>query len=190
VGSVQITWFGEINYATNQVDATKGMIARFIENNTRVHHCPSKSDGQIEFLYKGATGGYGYNQNLGAVDFSNWPSPPRTITRRLADFSATSRTVVLSDAARISPPWSGDPVLRATEAFYILGPQDPFPAPFTHFRHASRVANVSFLDGHVDTMSEVFVPSPASFDAAANALRKKLGIGYLSDKSVELYRSF
>jgi prepilin-type processing-associated H-X9-DG protein len=124
------------------------------------------------------------------VDFSNWPSPPTTITRRLADFAATSRTIAFSDAARIQPPWSGDPRLHATEAFYILGPQDPFAAPFTHFRHGGRVANVSFLDGHVDTMSEVFVPSPASYSAAANTLRQKLAIGYLSDQSVELYRSF
>lgn len=189
-GSRQTAWFGEIDYALNQVDSAKGLIARFIENNSQVLHCPSMAKSQIEYLYNGATGGYGYNQNLGAVDFSNWPSPPTTVVKRLADFAATSRTVALSDAARISLPWSGDPVLRATEAFYILGPQDPFAAPFTHFRHGGRVANASFLDGHVDSMSEAAVPSPVSFDAAANALRQKLGIGYLSDQSVELYRSY
>jgi hypothetical protein len=49
---------------------------------------------------------------------------------------------------------------------------------------------VSFLDGHVDAMTEAFVPSPSSWNAAANALRQKLGIGYLSDTSIELYRSY
>lgn len=189
-GSTQATWFGQINYATNQVDTTKGFIALFIENNSKVFHCPSKANGQLEPLYNGENGGYGYNTNLGTVDFSNWPNPPRIVTKRLQDFSATSRTVVLSDAARISPPWSGDPQLRATESFYILGPQDPFAAPFTHFRHGGRVANASFLDGHVEAMSEAFVASPASWNAAANALREKLAIGYLSDQSIELYRSY
>jgi prepilin-type processing-associated H-X9-DG protein len=186
----QATWFGDVDYSTNAVDTTRGFLAPFIENNAAVFHCPSKARGQIEFLYNGENGGYGYNLNIGAADYSNWPNPPRAITRRLQDFNATSRTVVLSDAARIEPPWSGSPQLRATESFYIVGPDDPFAAPFTHFRHGGRVANVSFLDGHVDNMSEVFVASPSSWDAAANALRQKLGIGYLSDKSIELYRSY
>ncbi len=186
----QVTWFGLVDYSTNQVDTTKGCIAPFIENNSKVFHCPSKANGQIEFLYNGENGGYGYNTNLGATDFSNWPNPPVAVVKRLQDFFATSRTVVLSDAARISLPWSGDPVLKATETFYILGPQDPFPAPFTHFRHGGRVANASFLDGHVEAMSEAFVPSPGNWDAAANALRQKLGIGYLSATSIELYRSY
>jgi prepilin-type processing-associated H-X9-DG protein/prepilin-type N-terminal cleavage/methylation domain-containing protein len=189
-GSLQATWFGEVNYATNVVNPTLGFVAPFIENNTKVFHCPSLVRGQIELLYKGETGGYGYNQNLGAVDFSNWPNPPVTVVKRLADFAATSRTVAFSDAARISLPWSGDPVLRATENFYIVGPQDSFAAPFTHFRHGGRVSNVSFLDGHVDSVAEVYVASPGHWDAAANALRQRVAIGYLSEKSVEMYRSW
>ena len=185
----QAAWFGEVNYNTSQVDTRKGFISPFMENSTAVFHCPSKAKGAIEFLYNGETGGYGYNQNLGAVDFSGWPSPPVVIVKRLSDFLATSRTVAFSDGAAIQLPWSGSP-LKATETFYILGPQDSFAAPFTHFRHGGRVANVAYLDGHVDAQSEVFSPSPASWDAAANALRAKLGIGYLSDRSVEVYRSY
>ncbi|MGE0756192.1 MAG: DUF1559 domain-containing protein, partial [Pirellulaceae bacterium] len=174
VGALQATWFGVVNYTTKKVDGTGGFLAPFIENNTTVFHCPSLAQGQLEFLYDGATGGYGYNQNLGAVDFSRWPSPPVAVVKRLADFAATSRTVAFSDAGRIELPWSGDPRLKATENFYILGPQDPFAAPFSHFRHGGRVCNASYLDGHVETVSEVFVASPAGWDASANALRQRI----------------
>ena len=52
--------------------------------------------------------------------------------------------------------------------------------PTTHFRHNGQ-ANVAFLDGHVELRQEVPVASPASWSAAANALRTKLQIGYLAD---------
>ena len=48
------------------------------------------------------SGGYGYNMNLGQVDFSNWPQV-KMVVMRLVNFPSTSRTVVLTDAARILP---------------------------------------------------------------------------------------
>ena len=41
----QVTWFGEVNYVTNQVETSKGLIAPFIENNSRVYRCPSNTGG-------------------------------------------------------------------------------------------------------------------------------------------------
>ncbi len=183
----QITRFGEVDYATNEVVPEKGLIAAYIERNSAIYHCPTKSD-DVEDLYNGETGGYAYNMNLGKVDYSGWPSPPEMIIRNLASFPATSRTMVFCDAARIQLPWAGDPVLKATETFYVMGPEDSSAAPQTHFRHGGGVANVSFLDGHVTAMTEEFVLSPSHWDAAANALRDKLKIGYLSEQSIELYR--
>ncbi len=187
VGSKQVTWFGEIDYATGIVDTTQGLIAPYIERNKAIYHCPSWK-GMLTLLYQGETGGYGYNQNLGTVDFSNWPQPPRLVTRSLGYFPSSHRTIVFSDAGRIQLPWSGDPVLKATENFYLQGPQDAFAAPNTHFRHAGPTANVSFLDGRVEQRPEEFVPSPSHWPAAANDLRRKMKIGYLSAQSVEAYR--
>ncbi len=187
VGSKQVTWFGEIDYATSTVDTTLGLIAPFIERNKAVYHCPSWK-GLLSLLYQGETGGYGYNQNLGTVDFSNWPQPPRLVTRTLGYFSSTHRTIVFSDAARIQLPWSGDPVLKATENFYLQGPQDAFAAPNTQFRHAGPTANVSFLDGRVEQRQQPFVASPGHWSAAANELRRKMQIGYVSEQSVDAYR--
>ena len=185
--SLQITWFAQVNYTTNDVDTTAGLIAPFIEKSKAVLKCPS-SHTKIEKLYKGATGGFGYNMNLGQVDFSNWPNV-KTVVTRLVNFPSTSRTIVLTDAARISLPWSGDPVLRFTENFYVLGPQDSSAAPFTHFRHGGSVANVAYLDGHVEPKPEEAKPSPASWDAAANALRQQMRLGYVSATSVDAYRA-
>lgn len=187
VGSEQVTWCAKINYATKETFTEQGLIALFIEKNKGVLQCPSATG--IELLYNGATGGYGYNMNFGRVHWP-WPSPPQQIKQKLADFDATSRTIVFSDAARISLPWSGDPVMRVTENFYIVGPDDTYapPAPWTQFRHMDN-AVVSYLDGHCENRTEEFVPSPSHWPQAANDLRKKVKLGYLSTASVEAYRS-
>jgi len=186
-GSTQIAWFGKIDYATSLVDTTAGLIAPYIENNRAILRCPSAT--QIEWLYQEATGGYGYNLNLGRIDYSNWPAPPAMLTTSLVDYRATSRTMIMSDSARISLPWAGDPVMRVTENFYLTGPNDSFAAPGTQFRH-SNTAMVSFLDGHVESRSEEFVASPSSWPAAANDLRRKIHLGYAGPTSVEIYRSY
>ena len=186
--NIQIAWFGAIDYNTNLVVPQQGMLSAFMENNARVFECPSLTQ-DIVLLYGGENGGYGYNLNLGYVDYSNWPNPPQQITTKLRDFASTSQTIALSDSARIQLPWSGDPILKATENFYLTGPQDSYAEPGTHFRHAGPVANTAFLDGHVEARSEVFVASPSSYDAAANELRGQLHIGYLNDRSVYDYRS-
>lgn len=188
-GNTQITWFGVINYSTNEVDKTVGLLAEFIERNDKILKCPSMDD-RLELLYAGATGGYGYNQNLGLVDYSNWPNPPVLRKKRMADFRATSRTICFSDSARIQLPWSGDPVLKGTENFYLQGPQDAYAAPNTQFRHGGATAIVGYLDGHCETRLEEAVPPPSHWDAAANALREKLRVGYISAQSVDAYRSY
>ena len=95
----------------------------------------------------------------------------------------------LGTRSRLADALSGDPVLRFTENFYILGPQDPSTAPFTHFRHGGGVANVGYLDGHVEPKTEEFVASPASWDQAANNLRQQMKLGYISNSSVDAYRA-
>jgi len=185
---VQVTWFGEVDYNTNNVDTTKGLICPYIENNVQVLRCPSQVDAVIAPIYSGATGGYGYNLNLGMVDYSNYPNI-KQVTKRVTQFRATNRTVMFSDSARVQLPFYGDPVLTATENFYLVGPDDPFAEPGTHFRHQG-MANVSFLDGHVEPMTQVDAPVPSSWGDDAKALAHDLKIGYLSGTSVDLYRPY
>ena len=186
--NIQITWFGAVDYNTNIVIPQQGMLSGFLEGNARVFECPSLSQ-ELVLIYTGENGGYGYNLNLGYVDYSNWPNPPQQITTKLRDYASTSQTIVMSDSGRIQMPWAGDPVLKATENFYLAGPDDSYAEPGTHFRHNGAVANTAYLDGHVEAKSEIYVASPASYDAAANELRARLHIGYLSDHSIYAYRS-
>jgi prepilin-type processing-associated H-X9-DG protein/prepilin-type N-terminal cleavage/methylation domain-containing protein len=184
---VQKAWFAEIDYQSNQADARRGQISPFLEGNKKVLHCPSFEVDRVEPLYGGETGGFGYNLNLGAADYSRWPEPPRMRIRRIADFPATSRTLVLTDSARIQLPWSGDPVVRATENYYLTGPDDAFAEPGTHFRHYGS-ANAAYLDGHVENVVNAGVPFPSQWPAAALELARKLNLGYVSPTSIDAYR--
>lgn len=182
----QKCWFGQVDYGTNTVAPTLGLISPYVEGNTRIYGCPA-FDPEVMLLYDGETGGYGYNLNIGYGDYSNWPAPPVQIVTALNTYPTTSRTIVFSDSACIQLPYAGSP-LMATENFYLNGPDDSFAMPGTQFRHPGPVANVSFLDGHVEPRGEVYVPPPASWDAAAVALRSRLNIGYISNFSVDMYR--
>ncbi len=203
----QATWFGVINYSTNTADLTAGFLAPFIERNRSVFRCPDLTS-QVKQLYQGANGGYGYNQNLGCALFAppTWSATP--MVRRLADFPSTHGTLVMSDAARIELPWSGDPLLKATDTWYVMGPDDaanssgmPDPLnsaePATHFRHTG-VANVAYLDGHVEAKTEAAdAPIPHSknpthpgWNQAARDLRTKLKIGYVWRTSLDAYRAY
>jgi prepilin-type N-terminal cleavage/methylation domain-containing protein/prepilin-type processing-associated H-X9-DG protein len=186
-----VTWFGEVDFSTNDVDITQGLICPFIENNRGAFRCPSLDRSSITLLYNGQNGGYGYNQNLGTTYYPP-PNyyPEVVLTKQLADFPATSRTLVFTDSARIQLPWAGDPVLKATENFYLQGPDDSnyFTTPGTHFRHGGKVACVSFLDGHVSTHTMAGLPSPPYWPLDAQELQQRLAIGYIADTSVELYR--
>ncbi len=184
----QVTWFGEVNYSDNSADPLKGLIVPFVEGNARVLTCPSFDQNTVYSLYGGLTGGYAYNLNLGSVDYSTWPAPPVLRTNKLAKFGdTTSRTIVFSDAARIQLPWYGDPDLKATEDYFLTGPDDPFAEPGTQFRH-SGTASVSFLDGHVENLLPARVPYPDYWGADAQALAQKQRIDYAFPQSIEHYR--
>ncbi|MFO0950338.1 MAG: DUF1559 domain-containing protein [Isosphaeraceae bacterium] len=187
-GSLQLTWCGLINYSTSDVDGSQSLLGPFIERNTRVFQCPDLVEPPIVMLYKGSTGGYGYNLNLGSAVFPNSPPyVPTQVFKRLADFPSTTRTVVLGDSARVQLPFGSDTTLKVTENLYLNGPDDAFAAPGSHFRHAG-VANTGFLDGHVEALRQVDTPYPSSWNAAAGALARQSRIGYLSPTSVEMYR--
>ncbi len=181
-------WFGTVDYSINKVTVIGGTISPFLENNMQSYRCPDMTD-EIEFLYDGETGGYGYNQNCGATVYeaeNGWA--PRVIKKGFKDFqqAGTSRVIMFSDAARVQLPWYGDPDLKLTENFYLQGPQWPYvdPAPSTHFRHMGEIAMVGFMDGHVD--SATFQNTgliPASWSPEAIELAREAKIDYLTIQS-------
>jgi prepilin-type processing-associated H-X9-DG protein/prepilin-type N-terminal cleavage/methylation domain-containing protein len=168
------------------IDPTKGSITPYYENNTNILQCPALPDGLVVAQFQGLTGGYGYNRELGTT---YWISPdfstPFTITRKMTDIvngNGSSATFMFSDSVLIGT-WNIPPDLE--ESYSIAAPQDDLAGtaqPTTHFRHGGRLANVAFVDGHVEPMTEVPVPSPVWWSTQADLLRKQYAIGYLSDK--------
>jgi prepilin-type processing-associated H-X9-DG protein/prepilin-type N-terminal cleavage/methylation domain-containing protein len=168
-------WFGEtstdpVTWATG-VDPLKGIISPFYESNNKVFTCPSLPQGQLVQVYSGLSGGYGYNKYLGGKKMVNFP---------------TSHVLAFSDSALVS---CTDGTCQAQEADTIEGPWPPpqpwswggmsgISASYSQFRH-SGLANVAFLDGHVETRTEVPVASPPPWAAAIDVLRLKLRLGYV-----------
>jgi prepilin-type processing-associated H-X9-DG protein len=111
------------------------------------------------------------------------------IVKRFADFPSTGRQVLFTDSAWVNSYYSP---AKAEENYYIQGPEDYnfFTSPGTHFRHGGRIACAAFLDGHVETWRMANVPPPSYWAQDAKDLLDTLGIGYLSEKSVDLYRPY
>jgi prepilin-type N-terminal cleavage/methylation domain-containing protein/prepilin-type processing-associated H-X9-DG protein len=183
-------WFGLVDPANN-VDPTKGILSPYYEGNNKVIACPVLLRSDIKGVYNATTGGYGYNRELGTTYFGPPPSFATTYwIKHMLDFRSTSATFTFSDSALIAtftnPPTAQESYsIAAPFATTVGGPQ-----PTTHFRHAGRVANVAFLDGHLEVRSEVLFPSPASWSAAANSLRTQLGIGYLDASQPPAYSPY
>ena len=185
-------WFGEAdtNWPAN-VTPSRGLLAPFYESNNQVIRCPVLDPNQIQSVYQNQTGGYGYNRCLGNTVWQspNWSSPLFYV-RRITDVSSTSATFAFCDTALIYGSWSSTP--QGQESYAVAAPYPtPFggttlgdPQPTTHFRHSSGLANVCFLDGHVEARSEVPFPSPPGWTPEAIALRAKLKLGYLADNNV------
>lgn len=187
----QTTWFGEINYSTNQVRTEAGLLAPFMENSAVIQKCPSWDETRVTPLYQSANGGYAFNLNLGQAVWSqsggNWVQN-QSLTK-MASFESTSGTIVLSDSARIQLPFGAQAEPIVTENFYLLGPDDPWTEPGTHFRHQGNVANVAYLDGHVGVLPDVELPAPSYWPLDAIELKNQTGIGYLAEKSRPHYRT-
>ncbi|MBJ7495603.1 MAG: DUF1559 domain-containing protein [Gemmataceae bacterium] len=183
-------WFGLVDTANN-ADTANGIITSYYENNSKVTQCPGLDKESVKSPYKTsngtyATGGYGYNRLLGitywnAGNFSN----PVFMRKKITDFPSTSTTFMFSDTALIST--FSNPIV-AQESYSIAAPFATYngstPQPTTHFRHSGGTANVAFLDGHIETRTEVSFATPASWNATSVALAKKLKIGYLSDTNI------
>ena len=179
----QMTWFGEVNYATNKVRTDIGLLAPFMERNATVQKCPSWDENSVTPLYESANGGYGYNLSIGQSVWSqdgggNWVQ--RQSLTQMSSFKSTSTTVVMSDSARVQLPYGDQTVSIVTENFYISGPSKMNSEPSSQFRHQGKVANVAFLDGHVEAVMEEDIAPPSHWPQDAIDLKNRFGIGYLN----------
>ncbi|MDQ7008268.1 MAG: DUF1559 domain-containing protein [Acidobacteriota bacterium] len=186
--SKQRYWFAAVDHATGIVDAAGGFLAPYMEQNLLTLACPN-ARGVLEPLYRGATGGFGYNQNLGTTYWfrCNGTWKTRVLYTSLGTFAhaGTSHVILLADSARVQLPYGNDSQVRLTENYFLQGPQDHrfFTAPNTHFRHGGNTANVAFLDGHVDSYDGPRGAVPGYWPPEAKNLAARERLGYLLDRN-------
>jgi prepilin-type processing-associated H-X9-DG protein/prepilin-type N-terminal cleavage/methylation domain-containing protein len=184
-------WFGTLS-AAGVLDKQQGFLMPFMEGNTAVNACPSVPDAVRRRFGPLGTSGYAYNPALGNVDYPPPSYAPRLRTQRITDLSATSRTIAFTDSAEV---WWYDDNYNPTAAYVresliLSAPSDGYPN--VHFRHDG-VANVLFVDGHVEALPPVGnplstnPPDPYGWPADARALRARYRIYDLSSSATDQY---
>jgi prepilin-type processing-associated H-X9-DG protein/prepilin-type N-terminal cleavage/methylation domain-containing protein len=183
-------WFGTID-AVGNLDKQKGFLMPFMENNQAVEQCPSVPDYVQRRFGDLGTSGYAYNPALGDVDYPPPNYIPRVRYQKLTSITATTRTIAFADSAEV---WWYDANYNqipayVRESLILAKPSDIFPN--VHFRHGGGVANVLFVDGHVEAMTAVDnplpqnPPNPYGWPEDAIDLKNKYRISDLSSASTD-----
>jgi prepilin-type N-terminal cleavage/methylation domain-containing protein/prepilin-type processing-associated H-X9-DG protein len=168
-------WFGQANtdpvtFATT-LTPKGGILTPFYEGNNQVTNCPSLYAPPGFYQFAAGTGGYGYNNAI-----ANLP---------MVQLRSTSATYLFCDSALLTSYPPGSPC-TIQEADAIVGPvplavNDPvyglFQA-FTQFRHTNNVANMAFLDGHIESLQLTNAPVDPTWPADAPSCMQTYRLGF------------
>ncbi|REJ97762.1 MAG: DUF1559 domain-containing protein [Planctomycetota bacterium] len=180
-------WFGTVNYdepdPALQLDFATGPLAGFMETNYTAFQCPDFGPGQMDFVRFGRPAtGYGYNGHYLSRPYGvDYPPPTyaptistRQPTRKFRDIEQLTQTIAFADSAGVFCVDFTCAASELRENWLLEPPSNDFPT--VHFRHHDS-ANVSFLDGHVETWGRGWRP-PAFGDVA---LMEKKRLGYVGN---------
>src|SRR5207249_3151778 len=134
----------------------------FMENNSRALQTPAKAPGKVFLTYDGMTGGYGYNYRYLAP---LRPLPDGTdawTPVKLEQVASTSQTVCFANAVGTTANLNGTGQPGLVEVALAEPPSQHNPT--VHFRLSGRLANVLFLDGHVEARTDPTRNPPLSTD--------------------------
>jgi prepilin-type N-terminal cleavage/methylation domain-containing protein/prepilin-type processing-associated H-X9-DG protein len=159
-------WFGEVDenqpVLTDRLSFENGTLTPFMEGNVQAYQCPAFGPSAVEQLrYGKMSTGYDYNVALGPGtkwDWSAWPSvrlEDRNRRHAIGKVAETKRTIAFAESAMV---YFLAPFALRENLGGLLKPSDADPA--IHFRHGGDLANVVFVDGHVEAFSRKFRAGP------------------------------
>jgi prepilin-type processing-associated H-X9-DG protein/prepilin-type N-terminal cleavage/methylation domain-containing protein len=159
-------WFGEVD--ENQVSLTdrlsfeNGTLTPFMEGNVQAYQCPNFSPSAVEQLRFGKMStGFDYNLALGPGtqwDWSAWPGVSlknRNLQYRVGNVAETKRTIAFAESAIV---YFLAPYNLRENLGGLVRPSEADPS--IHFRHGGDLANVVFVDGHVEAYPRKFRTGP------------------------------
>lgn len=159
-------WFGEVD--ENQVSLTdrltfeNGTLTPFMEGNVQAYQCPNFGPSAVEQLrYGKMSTGFDYNLALGPGtqwDWSAWPNVSlknRSLQYRIGNVAETKRTIAFAESAIV---YFLAPFNLRENLGGLVRPSDADPS--IHFRHGGDLANVVFVDGHVEAFPRKFRAGP------------------------------
>ena len=158
-------WFGQQIPGTVEIYAPNGFLMPYLENNQASIQAPAKAPGKVWLRFDGGSGGYGYNYRY--LTHTTFPAPALTPAWRpvtLHHVRSTSQTILFCNAVTVN--WDGKPG-TITEPRLVENPFAEPPtylSPSVHYRFHGRVANVSFVDGHVEAYTQTTRNPPSSTD--------------------------
>jgi prepilin-type N-terminal cleavage/methylation domain-containing protein/prepilin-type processing-associated H-X9-DG protein len=150
-------WFGETDPAAPEprtADPTRGHLMPYLENNQKALQNPAKAPGRVYLAFDGASGGYAYNWRY-LAPLAETPVGPVWRPVKLHQVKSTSQTVAFVNGACTRP---GTPYLVETG----LAEPPSRQHPTVHFRLTGRLANVLFVDGHVEARTDPTRNPPAA----------------------------
>ncbi|HJZ58421.1 MAG TPA: type II secretion system protein [Gemmataceae bacterium] len=145
-------WFALCTPTGDIIDFRQGHLMPYMENNYQALQAPAKLPGKVWLTHDGGTGGYGYNYRYLAP---LRPLPDGTdawTPVRLEQVASTSQTVCFVNAVGTTPNLKGTGQPSLVEVPIVEPPSRQSPG--VHFRVFGRVANVLFLDGHVEARTD------------------------------------
>jgi prepilin-type N-terminal cleavage/methylation domain-containing protein/prepilin-type processing-associated H-X9-DG protein len=145
-------WFGLCDTSDNLLDFRQGHRMPYLENNQSALCTPAKTPGAVFLTYDGSTGGYGYNYRYLAPVRQLSSSVEVWDRIHLEDVGTTSRTVCFLNAARAVP---STPITVGAGLIEVAVAEPPSRRePMVHHRFHGGIANVVFLDGHVEARTD------------------------------------
>jgi prepilin-type N-terminal cleavage/methylation domain-containing protein/prepilin-type processing-associated H-X9-DG protein len=168
-------WFGTTvsqtvsPWAVISSDPRNGIITPYYEGNTQVTQCPMFESYPIAKVYNGLTAGYAYNFYM---------SDRRMVVVPTSQVFLFMDTTFVTGGGTLQEPFGG--YFKAISDFETPSPYGFGGFQLTHFRFSGS-ANVAFVDGHVETRTEVALANPGFVTPAFANARIQYGLGFLAD---------